>query len=78
VLLAGIMSGSCVVPMKYATKWRWESVWMVSMVWLGSDSTGRCGAHNAAAGRLIGRPRNRVDSSGLLGSDGALARLDAE
>lgn len=29
VLLAGIMSGSCVVPMKYATKWRWESVWMV-------------------------------------------------
>jgi L-rhamnose-H+ transport protein len=29
VLLAGIMSGTCVVPMKYATKWRWESVWML-------------------------------------------------
>jgi L-rhamnose-H+ transport protein len=29
VLLAGIMSGTCVIPMKYATKWKWESIWML-------------------------------------------------
>ena len=28
-LLAGLLSGTCMVPMKYARRWPWECVWLV-------------------------------------------------
>lgn len=29
ILLAGVMMGCSVVPMKYATKWKWENIWLL-------------------------------------------------
>lgn len=31
-LLAGILSGNCMLPMKFATRWPWEAVWLVFSV----------------------------------------------
>ena len=31
-LAAGVMSGNCMLPMKYARRWRWEQVWLVFSV----------------------------------------------
>lgn len=28
-MIAGIMSGNCMLPMKFARRWRWENVWLV-------------------------------------------------
>jgi L-rhamnose-H+ transport protein len=28
-MAAGIMSGNCMLPMKFARRWRWENVWLV-------------------------------------------------
>ena len=28
-LLAGLLSGTCMLPMKYARRWPWECVWLV-------------------------------------------------
>jgi L-rhamnose-H+ transport protein len=28
-MLAGAMSGNCMLPMKFARRWRWENVWLV-------------------------------------------------
>jgi L-rhamnose-H+ transport protein len=30
VVISGIMLGCAVVPMKYATKWKWENVWLLN------------------------------------------------
>jgi L-rhamnose-H+ transport protein len=32
LILAGIMMGCSVVPMKYATKWKWENIWLLYVV----------------------------------------------
>jgi len=29
IILSGIITGCAVVPMKYATKWKWENIWLV-------------------------------------------------
>src|SRR5580658_2483595 len=29
LMLAGVMMACSVVPMKYATKWRWENIWLL-------------------------------------------------
>jgi L-rhamnose-H+ transport protein len=29
IIIAGIMMGCSVVPMKYATKWKWENIWVL-------------------------------------------------
>jgi L-rhamnose-H+ transport protein len=32
-LVAGLLSGNCMLPMKFAKRWQWENVWLVfSMV----------------------------------------------
>ncbi|HEV2710907.1 MAG TPA: L-rhamnose/proton symporter RhaT [Edaphobacter sp.] len=28
-MIAGVMSGNCMLPMKFARRWRWENVWLV-------------------------------------------------
>ena len=28
-LIAGLMSGNCMLPMKFARRWRWENLWLV-------------------------------------------------
>src|ERR1035437_10294679 len=28
-LLAGLMSGNCMLPMKFNRRWRWENTWLV-------------------------------------------------
>ena len=28
-LLAGLFSGNCMLPMKFARRWQWENVWLV-------------------------------------------------
>jgi L-rhamnose-H+ transport protein len=29
VLLAGVMAGNCMTPMKFARRWRWENTWLI-------------------------------------------------
>lgn len=29
IMLAGLMAGSAAVPMKYATRWKWENIWVL-------------------------------------------------
>ena len=29
LIIAGVMMGCSVVPMKYATKWKWENIWVL-------------------------------------------------
>jgi L-rhamnose-H+ transport protein len=31
-LIAGLMSGNCMLPMKFARHWRWENIWLVFSV----------------------------------------------
>lgn len=31
-LLAGVMAGNCMLPMKYVRRWRWENTWLVFSV----------------------------------------------
>lgn len=31
-LLAGLMSGNCMLPMKFAHRWRWENTWLIFSV----------------------------------------------
>jgi L-rhamnose-H+ transport protein len=31
-LLAGLMSGNCMLPMKFSRSWRWENIWLVFSV----------------------------------------------
>src|ERR1035438_3466726 len=28
-LLAGLMAGNCILPMKFSRKWKWENTWLV-------------------------------------------------
>ena len=29
ILLAGIMAGNCMLPMKFSRRWKWENTWLV-------------------------------------------------
>jgi len=31
-LLAGLMSGNCMLPMKFAQRWKWENIWLIFSV----------------------------------------------
>src|ERR1700676_3499558 len=31
-LIAGLFSGNCMLPMKFARRWRWENIWLVFSV----------------------------------------------
>jgi len=31
-MVAGLMAGNCMLPMKFARSWRWENVWLVFSV----------------------------------------------
>src|SRR5438552_13004595 len=32
VLIAGLMAGCCMLPMKFVRSWKWENVWLVFSV----------------------------------------------
>lgn len=31
-MLAGVMSGNCMLPMKFARRWKWENIWLIFSV----------------------------------------------
>ncbi|HWZ50984.1 MAG TPA: L-rhamnose/proton symporter RhaT [Granulicella sp.] len=31
-MTAGVMSGNCMLPMKFARRWRWENIWLVFVI----------------------------------------------
>ena len=33
IILAGIMTGSFGLPMKYTTRWKWENTWTLWTIW---------------------------------------------
>ena len=28
-MIAGVMSGNCMLPMKFARRWKWENIWLL-------------------------------------------------